>query len=252
MDRSGAIWLRVAAGGGRRRVARLERVENIRKPTIAAIVAALEAAGVQFIPENGGGAGVRLRGQGMTSMNERQTYIEVAEILQTILRNIAMKRALSADNQISNHLNFFRVYDNCLFDVTVVAWCKVFGSRRESTHWRKVFQGDLSNLEPKIWAAGGGEEKYEQLSREIRAYRDKIVAHYDEKDRPEHHPYLDPLRDTAIVVYTHVYSALDPYRGTFKGIPNPDKITGANLARLERHWTEIARTARQSVEHFRE
>ena len=41
MDRSGAIWLRVAAGGGRRRVARLERVENIRKPTIAAIVAAL-------------------------------------------------------------------------------------------------------------------------------------------------------------------------------------------------------------------
>jgi len=29
--------------------------------TIAAIRAALEAAGVEFIPENGGGAGVRLR-----------------------------------------------------------------------------------------------------------------------------------------------------------------------------------------------
>ncbi|MEZ5724388.1 MAG: helix-turn-helix transcriptional regulator [Paracoccaceae bacterium] len=32
-----------------------------RSSTIAAIRAALEAAGVEFIPENGGGAGVRLR-----------------------------------------------------------------------------------------------------------------------------------------------------------------------------------------------
>lgn len=32
-----------------------------RASTIAAIRAALESAGVEFIPENGGGAGVRLR-----------------------------------------------------------------------------------------------------------------------------------------------------------------------------------------------
>ncbi|WP_442583934.1 helix-turn-helix domain-containing protein [Mesorhizobium sp. ASY16-5R] len=32
-----------------------------RAETVAAIRAALEAAGVEFIPENGGGAGVRLR-----------------------------------------------------------------------------------------------------------------------------------------------------------------------------------------------
>jgi transcriptional regulator with XRE-family HTH domain len=42
-------------------IARLERGENIRVATVDAIRAALEAAGVEFIPENGGGAGVRLR-----------------------------------------------------------------------------------------------------------------------------------------------------------------------------------------------
>lgn len=42
-------------------VARLERGENIRETTIAGIRQALEAAGVEFIPENGGGAGVRLK-----------------------------------------------------------------------------------------------------------------------------------------------------------------------------------------------
>ena len=42
-------------------VARLERGEELRPSTIAALRAALEAAGVEFIPENGGGAGVRLK-----------------------------------------------------------------------------------------------------------------------------------------------------------------------------------------------
>ncbi|WP_282129515.1 helix-turn-helix transcriptional regulator [Roseobacter litoralis] len=42
-------------------VARLERGETIKETTIAAIRAALEAAGVEFIAENGGGAGVRLK-----------------------------------------------------------------------------------------------------------------------------------------------------------------------------------------------
>lgn len=42
-------------------VVRLEQGETLRPRTLAAIRAALEAAGVEFIAENGGGAGVRLR-----------------------------------------------------------------------------------------------------------------------------------------------------------------------------------------------
>lgn len=42
-------------------IARLERGEDLKPATIAAIRTALEVAGVEFIAENGGGAGVRLR-----------------------------------------------------------------------------------------------------------------------------------------------------------------------------------------------
>lgn len=42
-------------------IARLERGETLYPRTIANIQSALEAAGVEFIQENGGGAGVRLR-----------------------------------------------------------------------------------------------------------------------------------------------------------------------------------------------
>ncbi|WP_205602462.1 helix-turn-helix domain-containing protein [Chelativorans alearense] len=42
-------------------VARLERGEDMRESTVDTIRTALEAAGVEFIAENGGGAGVCLR-----------------------------------------------------------------------------------------------------------------------------------------------------------------------------------------------
>lgn len=42
-------------------IARLERGEELRERTVDAIRAALESAGVEFIAENGGGPGVRLK-----------------------------------------------------------------------------------------------------------------------------------------------------------------------------------------------
>ncbi|NBC34088.1 MAG: helix-turn-helix domain-containing protein [Alphaproteobacteria bacterium] len=42
-------------------VSRLERGEELRERTVDAIRAVLEAAGVAFIEENGGGPGVRLK-----------------------------------------------------------------------------------------------------------------------------------------------------------------------------------------------
>ncbi|MFN4158612.1 MAG: helix-turn-helix domain-containing protein [Gemmobacter sp.] len=53
--------LAVAASVSPNTIARLERGETIRPATIAAIRAALEAAGVVFLAENGNGPGVALR-----------------------------------------------------------------------------------------------------------------------------------------------------------------------------------------------
>jgi transcriptional regulator with XRE-family HTH domain len=42
-------------------VARLERGEELRASTLESLQDAFEKAGIEFIPENGGGAGVRMR-----------------------------------------------------------------------------------------------------------------------------------------------------------------------------------------------
>ncbi len=59
--RLGVRELAAAAGVSPDTIARFERGEELRASTVEAIRAALEAAGVEFIPENGGGPGVRLR-----------------------------------------------------------------------------------------------------------------------------------------------------------------------------------------------
>ena len=65
MARTAVGWgvreLAKAAGVSVDTVSRLERGEELQARTLAAIRAALEKAGVEFIAENGGGAGVRLR-----------------------------------------------------------------------------------------------------------------------------------------------------------------------------------------------
>ena len=43
-------------------ITRLERGDALHPRTVEAIRAALEATGIEFIPENGGGVGVRLKG----------------------------------------------------------------------------------------------------------------------------------------------------------------------------------------------
>ena len=57
----GVRALAEAAGVSPNTVARLERGEVLRQTTIDSIRAALEAAGVVFLPENGNGPGVALR-----------------------------------------------------------------------------------------------------------------------------------------------------------------------------------------------
>lgn len=57
----GVRELAAAANVSPNTIARLERGEELKASTIETIRSALEAAGVEFIPENGGGAGVRLK-----------------------------------------------------------------------------------------------------------------------------------------------------------------------------------------------
>ncbi|KAA9382530.1 helix-turn-helix transcriptional regulator [Neorhizobium galegae] len=55
----GVLDLANAAKVSTQTITRLERGEELRKATLLKIKSVLEDAGIEFIPENGGGVGVR-------------------------------------------------------------------------------------------------------------------------------------------------------------------------------------------------
>ncbi|WP_272929443.1 helix-turn-helix domain-containing protein [Rhodovulum sulfidophilum] len=57
----GVRELAEAAGVSTNTITRLEKGEALKPRTLEAIQSAFETAGVEFIPENGGGPGVRLK-----------------------------------------------------------------------------------------------------------------------------------------------------------------------------------------------
>ncbi len=57
----GVLDLAKSAGVSTQTITRLERGEQLRASTLAGIQLVLEEAGIEFIPENGGGVGVRFK-----------------------------------------------------------------------------------------------------------------------------------------------------------------------------------------------
>lgn len=55
-------------------IVRFEKGEILKERTIDAIRRALEAAGIEFIPENGGGAGVRLRDPAKADTSQSEAH----------------------------------------------------------------------------------------------------------------------------------------------------------------------------------
>jgi transcriptional regulator with XRE-family HTH domain len=86
-------------------VTRIENGSDAKQSTIAALRAALESAGVEFIAENGGGAGVRLKKRSETvadltrQIDIRQTHMTPESDHEKPSPNRAMKQLRRARDQ---------------------------------------------------------------------------------------------------------------------------------------------------------
>lgn len=126
-----------------------------------------------------------------------------------LARSAEMKRALTA-TEAEPALNFWRlIYGNQL-DITVLEWCKVFGSDGEATHWKKLvppadhnqFRNDLLaslGITADAWAA---------YWKEMKGYRDNLVAHHIEMNRVPNYPVLDIALKSSFFYYKYLINEL--------------------------------------------
>src|ERR1035437_6199957 len=67
-------------------------------------------------------------------------------------------------------------------DIAVLEWCKLFADTRGKHFWRKAISADVSFQEGLLAELGLTETEFEDYVNQVRAYRDKFIAHLDSEE----------------------------------------------------------------------
>jgi hypothetical protein len=134
-------------------------------------------------------------------------FMIVVEILTAIIRNISVKRALHKICPEPS-LSFWAVIYGNLMDMTVLEWCKLFGSDdedRQPVHWKNVV-ADQDSFKSKLLAEVGMDTtSWLDYWNELKRYRDRCVAHHDPgRISIPNYPQLEPALLSAFVYYEYV------------------------------------------------
>jgi len=93
-----------------------------------------------------------------------------------VVRCIQVKRALTAVEP-APALSFWRLYYGIVLDIAVLEWCKIFGSRKERTHWTRVVKDQAGFRQALIQDLGVDWDTWKAYWKHLKAYRDNYVSH---------------------------------------------------------------------------
>jgi hypothetical protein len=174
----------------------------------------------------------------------------VVIILTNLVRSIHIKQELSKANN-NPHLTFWRVIYGNFMDISVIEWCKLFGSDRHSapTHWKNVFPQDHQQFRTDLFASLQIDEiKWRSYWKEMKTYRDGQAAHYDftkEKDIPNY-SILNLAIKSSYFYYSRVVSELHSLNA-YRHYPDDLEKYCADFASLAREVSEAALAATAGI-----
>ena len=124
-------------------------------------------------------------------------------LLAQIVRCICLKKELSKLNP-APELNFWRVIQGGLLDLSVMEWTKVFGSNVEPTHWKGVVEDQNKFRAELLDYLDITEQQWSEYWSEMKTYRDEAVAHYFDNENISHYPRLDIALKSCHFYYGHL------------------------------------------------
>jgi hypothetical protein len=78
---------------------------------------------------------------------------------------------------------FWRNVNGNFMDICVLEWCKLFAEEKNGKHyWGKVITDAAAFFDGLLKALGMTNDEFEAFAKEMRFYRDKLVAHLDSED----------------------------------------------------------------------
>ena len=128
--------------------------------------------------------------------------------LAYIVRNIAYYRSLAAYGD-SLDQNFWIFAFNNFFDLSVLEWCKIFGSRREPTHWASVVSDEHVFRSELLTRLKLTPDEWESYWSQMKNYRDISVAHHTKDPKFTKYPHLDTALASTVFLYGHLVDQLE-------------------------------------------
>ena len=181
---------------------------------------------------------------------DRKRLSEAVEVLVNLVRNIHLRRELSAVCP-DPHLAFWRLIYGDLSDIVVLEWCKLFGSdddEHQPLHWRNVVSDQIQFREALFSRLQIYESKWRSYWGEMKRYRDQSVAHHDiRRSEIKNYPKFDLALESAYFYYEFIVDQLRNMGTDLK--PSDLREYSKSFAAQCR---EIAQAAMNATEQFKE
>ena len=102
----------------------------------------------------------------------------IEEIHLNFVRNYAIRKAI-LESQVLKDIEIFKIISNSCFNIALTEWCKLFGSERDQSHWKKCDARGFSDINDVLKDVNIIECEFKLLKEDIKKFRDKYVSHAD-------------------------------------------------------------------------
>lgn len=139
------------------------------------------------------------------------TLLSAVRVLRIFARLVELKRSLEAANP-DPRLNFWNVQYGGLMNLSVIEWCKLFGSdKNNDLHWKNVYANRIDDFRSRmIEASGVSASAWKAYHSHLKNWRDQEFAHEDIDARPrERYPHFDIALAVAGFYHAELIAELD-------------------------------------------
>jgi hypothetical protein len=117
-----------------------------------------------------------------------------------VVRNVAYYRSLEPLKDDFNQNYWIHIFNN-FFDIAVLEWCKVFGSRAEGTHWSNYVKDQEVFRKGLLGKIGMSEAAWQIYWESIKNYRDELLAHHQSSSKVSSYPELGHMLTACYYYY---------------------------------------------------
>jgi hypothetical protein len=150
-------------------------------------------------------------------LTRQQRVRRVGILCLYCLRNLAFRNAGWGRGSLIRNEEFWINANGNFLDIAVLEWSKLFAEPRGRHAWHKVVTDEAQFRQGLLAATGLTQAEFDAYVDEVRTYRGRYVAHWDE-DEEAQVPTLQVMRGTAAYLYEYLREHEDD--GTFfEGAP---------------------------------